>query len=289
MVHLRVCLNHQKGIAMKALRRLKNRNKGFTLVELLVVVAIIGILGIIALPAYNNYSLKSKFTEVVLATAPTKTAISTCAESGDCVSGGAITLGTAAVVSNPADLSDFSIAATPNATNSSQAAVWANVAAFYKLIGNPAYASIATSVAGGGGFFVASSGANSCIKRVTQAAGACYFSPDPSVPPSNLAEFNTAAANPYFSTLPGGGPAASTPGSVTANLPCVGASTTNCAPSTKYAQSVSYDTSGVITATATSASGLNNETFVLVPQLSGGRVDWAASGSCKTRAGGALC
>src|SRR5471030_209057 len=68
----------------------------FTLVEVLAVVAIIGILMVVALPAYNNYSTKSKFTEVVLATAPTKTAIATCAGTGDCVSGGAISLTTGA-------------------------------------------------------------------------------------------------------------------------------------------------------------------------------------------------
>src|SRR5471030_1940949 len=64
----------------------------FTLVEVLAVVAIIGILMIVALPAYNNYSTKSKFSEVVLATAPTKTAIAACVGTGDCLSGNQITL-----------------------------------------------------------------------------------------------------------------------------------------------------------------------------------------------------
>ena len=54
--------------------------KGFTLIELMIVVAIIGILAAVAIPAYQSYTLKAKFTEVVLATSNLKTQVEMCAQ-----------------------------------------------------------------------------------------------------------------------------------------------------------------------------------------------------------------
>jgi type IV pilus assembly protein PilA len=54
---------------------MKRLQQGFTLIELMIVVAIIGILAAVALPAYQDYTIRAKVSEVILALSACRTSI----------------------------------------------------------------------------------------------------------------------------------------------------------------------------------------------------------------------
>jgi type IV pilus assembly protein PilA len=246
-----------------ASRAAARKEAGFTLVDLLATLAIILAMSMIAIPAYNGYIAKAQFSEVVTATRPTQAAIETCAEDGQCLFNGGISL---AVASQAAP--------TTQGTLGFEYQMALGVADF------------------GFGFYPLSFAENMAQEEASTYSGAgATYEQAPFAPPGYYCPvflgfcaeppMPLSAMAPYAADYPGAAPSQLEP------LPCIG--TAPCAPSTKYAMSVSYDANGYVYATATQNGQLRGETYTLAPQFSGGSVDWVVTGSCKTRPGGAIC
>ena len=102
---------------------MKRIQQGFTLIELMIVVAIIGILAAVALPAYQDYTVKAKVSEVILAASSCRTAVT---EALQAAPSGTVDLSTACTTTSSKYVSSMAVTAagvitvTANATNLSQ-------------------------------------------------------------------------------------------------------------------------------------------------------------------------
>jgi type IV pilus assembly protein PilA len=93
---------------------MKSIQKGFTLIELMIVVAIIGILAAVALPAYQDYTIRAKTSELILAASAARTSVTEAAQGLNALgtSGSGLTIGAGGKVASAGVATDGTITIT---------------------------------------------------------------------------------------------------------------------------------------------------------------------------------